>query len=657
MYRSLNRIYGESKSDKWCDFEANFVGFNLDDYPCYVTISASSPRSGYEVRRCISAAEKLIMGKDVGYKVNVQASNWSKTIRYMAMMYNNRWSNKGFTVLCKCLFTLFAVFCIGSCDVDDNEIDNSTCELLSFSLLCSDNPKLTSDIVFILDENEKTYRAYCLNWTEGLVPHEGLIPTFSFDGAGLYLDGKELISGVSSIDLASDITLVVKSKSKQNQYSVSFICPQINNELPVIRLLASPDTISKDDYISAKAVVYDTNTGKYDWDENKGEVKIRGRGNSTWLLPKKPYRIKFSEKISPLGMTHTQAKDWVLLAHDMDKSLLRNHLAFSVAGALFNDNDYLGRPFKVFSPKSQFVNVFFDSTYYGIYQLTDQIEKGDGRVDIETLNVKKGDDENTIAGGHMLEMVYRVEDWSINFRTPSGIRIDHKYPKKDDYTEAQWQYIEQFVDDAENVLYGDKFKDENEGWRKYFDEQTLVDWIIVKEFVGDMDGYIGTRMFKTRQYNKTCFGPVWDMDKAWGNDNRIPFADYPPASSLMIFGGFRTPGNSTYDWFMRLWEDEKLRKAVYERWLSKRTELVDLVCNEIEQQRMRMKKSVKANYMVWPFDVQNCQDASLPQETYDKELDHIKKLALERASLLDILFNRSSSLMHLSLCQTSHVTY
>ena len=125
-------------------------------------------------------------------------------------------------------------------------------------------------------------------------------------------------------------------------------------------------------------------------------------------------------------MTHAKAKDWVLLAHDMDKSLLRNHLAFSVAGALTNDYIYQDKPYKVFSPKSRFVNVFFDKTYYGVYQLTDQIEKGEGRVDIESLGEKQGDASDVIKGGHMLEMVYRVDDWSVNFRTPSGIRIDHK---------------------------------------------------------------------------------------------------------------------------------------------------------------------------------------------------------------------------------------
>ena len=176
------------------------------------------------------------------------------------------------------LFIIFPLLIsISSCDVDDmdeKETDNSSCDLLSFSLMVANNPELVTDIIFNRDEKSETFRAYCLNWTEELKPHAEFIPTFTIDGVSLLLDGKELISGKSKIDLASDVTLVVKSKNKQKQFVVSFICPQINNEIPVIRLFASPDTITRDDYITAKAVVYDTNTGIYEWDENAGDVKI-----------------------------------------------------------------------------------------------------------------------------------------------------------------------------------------------------------------------------------------------------------------------------------------------------------------------------------------------------------------------------------------------
>lgn len=545
--------------------------------------------------------------------------------------------------MCKRFFLIFlsGVFLISSCDtsIEVEEEDLATCEISSFSLPASSNSFLDKDIVFEKDSTSNELIAYYLKWIDAPIPQVRFIPSFTFDGMSLLLNGKEIVSGQDEVDFSSDLSIIVKSKSKTKEHKIRLICPQINTEIPIIRIAANVDSITREEYTSAKAVLYNPETGQYEWDAEKDNVRIKGRGNSTWLLPKKPYRIKFPEKVSPFGLTHTKAKDWVILAHDMDKSLLRNHLAFTVASNLFNENDYQGKPYKVFSPSSIFVNVYFNDIYYGVYQLTDQIEKGDGRVDVESLGTKQGDEPSIIKGGHLLEMVYKVDDYSINFTTNSGIRIDHKYPKDDDHTAAQYRYIEQFVNEAEDVLYSDSFTDKDEGWRKFFDEQSLIDFIIVKEFVGDMDGYIGTRLFKKRDYDKLCFGPVWDMDKAWGNDIRVPFPDYPPSGSLMIFGGFRTPGNSSYDWFMRMWEDKELRKSVNERWKAKRDELIDLVINEVDTRKDSMSKSILANYKIWPYDEQLCLDASIPQNNYDAELEHIKQITYNRARLLDALLS------------------
>ena len=159
-----------------------------------------------------------------------------------------------------------------------------------------------------------------------------------------------------------------------------------------------------------------------------------------------------------------------------------------------------------FTPSSQFVNVYFGDEYHGVYQFTDQKEKGKGRIDVETLGTEQGDDINYIRGGHVLETVYLVDNPAINFTTKHGIRIDHKYPKDDNHTEAQYKYIEEFVGCAEEVLYGNDSTDPIEGWRKYFDERSLANFILIKEICGDMDGYISTQMYKTRESDKLFFG-------------------------------------------------------------------------------------------------------------------------------------------------------
>jgi hypothetical protein len=59
--------------------------------------------------------------------------------------------------------------------------------------------------------------------------------------------------------------------------------------------------------------------------------RIRGRGNTTWGMPKKPYRIKLDKKHGVFGPNNN--KDWILLANYSDKTLLRNdpdHLSSSI---------------------------------------------------------------------------------------------------------------------------------------------------------------------------------------------------------------------------------------------------------------------------------------------------------------------------------------
>ena len=64
------------------------------------------------------------------------------------------------------------------------------------------------------------------------------------------------------------------------------------------------------------------------------EIKMKGRGNSTWEQPKQPYSIKLAEKESVLGMP--KSKRWVLIANYSDKTLLRNCYASYLGNNIYN---------------------------------------------------------------------------------------------------------------------------------------------------------------------------------------------------------------------------------------------------------------------------------------------------------------------------------
>lgn len=514
----------------------------------------------------------------------------------------------------------------------------STNSLTSLVLKAAPN-SLSQDLVFSYDEATKTFSAKYLKWIDKAQP-EMLIPEFVTDGETVLVNGQPVVSGQTAISFADDFDLVVKAENgDENTYRVSFNCPQINTELPVIRIHIPVSSITdKKTYRKTKFDIYRPGSGEGRWTASDAEIEIRGRGNSTWGLPKKPYRIKFPEKFSPIGLNHAKEKSWVLLAHDMDKSLLRNHLGFELSRILFSSSEkYHDEAALDFTPCSQMVNVYSGDNYHGVYQMSDQMEVAKGRIDLDKLVAADGSDPVKITGGHLIETnIHHDEPYPVSFTSSKGIYMDHKYPKDDDMDISQYKYIEDFIRKAEAALYSSNFTDPVNGWRKWFDEKTLADFIIVKEFAGDMDGYTSTYFYKRRGVDKIFFGPVWDLDKGWNNDKRTPHGN--TLTQLMIYGGFYMPPYINPDWFHRFWQDAEFRKFVGRRWASKKEQLKSKVLSELDEKPKQMRKAIAANFSIWDFYYQYSGEANMPARTYELEIQRMKDLTVQRAALLDAKF-------------------
>ena len=538
----------------------------------------------------------------------------------------------------------------------DHRVLSSDKELKSLSLKKSKNSGLANDITFTFDSKTNTFSAMYLKWIDKTNP-EMLVPEFDMEGVSVMVNGQEVESGKTAVSFADDFTVsVVAEDGSAVEYKVTFNCPQINTELPVLHM--KPDYLinSKDNYVQTYIELYDKtpeSTGEGWWDSaEKGKIEMRGRGNSTWGLPKKPFRMKFTEKFSPIGLNHAKEKSWVILAQDMDKSLLRTHLAFEYSRILFNPSEnYHHEKAVLFTPCSKFINVYLTGQYYdsstgrtrtmdgeylGVYQMSDQVQRADGRIAVDKLKASDGADPEKITGGYVLE----ADLHEGNHYTNKGIKFTYKYPEDDDYDQAQYNYISNYLNEAEAALYGSNYKDPENGWRKYFDEKTLADFIIVKEFVGDLDGYTSTYIYKRRGCEKIFFGPIWDCDKGWNNDKRVPHYEYQPLQSLMIYAGFWMPPYVSNDWFQRLWTDETFRAFVAKRWADKKEELkavTDKVLTEVPE---NMAKAIEANFDVWPFYYQYSGEANMPAKDYPSEIQRIRTLSADREALLDRLFNQ-----------------
>lgn len=530
----------------------------------------------------------------------------------------------------------------------------TTCDILDFGIK-AESANLTSDIGFQYDAATNTFSAKYLKWINGESP-EMMAPYFRTNGAKVTINGQEIISGVTEVSFADDFKVVCESESGDiKEYNVVFNCPQINREVPVLHFKPESEIKDKNVYVRTMIELYDktpstTNEGWWN-SETQGAVEMRRRGNSTWGLPKKPFRLKFPIKYSPIGLNHAKDKSWTLLPQDMDKSLLRNHIALEYSRILFDPSEgWHDKSAILFTPASKFINVYITGYYYdsstgrttyrdgeylGLYQMSDQMERGKGRIDVEKIVRVDGADPAKITGGYILE----TDIHEGNKQSPvKGVKMSYKYPEDDDYDPAQYSYITDFIGQAERVLYSQNFKDPVNGWRKYFDQKTMADFIIVKELAGDADGYTSTYFYKRRGVDKLFFGPIWDCDKGWDNDRRVP--TYRHHNDLMMDAGFKMPYYIDYDWFNRVWDDETFRAFVAKRWAEKKDQLLAVAEKTLTEMPQKMHKAIEANFTVWKFYYQFSQEANMPAKTYEAEIQRLRDYTKMRAEVLDRLFNQ-----------------
>jgi len=270
-------------------------------------------------------------------------------------------------------------------------------------------------------------------------------------------------------------------------------------------------------------------------------IEIRGRGNSTWNFAKKPYRIKFENKRKLLNLP-VKAKDWVLLANHANKTLIRNAVAFEVG-------EYLGMDF---TPSVRFADVVLNGTFLGNYMVTDQVEVGGDRVEVEKQDTTDITEPN-ITGGYLLEVDGFAAQEPLWFTTNKGVMITVKYPGSEDINQQQLDYIRNFTNSFESTLFSGTYADPAIGYRAMIDTTSFIDWYIASELTGNPDCFWSTYLYKKRGIPKFFYGPLWDYDIAFNNDYRLGDA----LQKRMIQYAFQ---NKT--WILQQWTDPWFIKKV-----------------------------------------------------------------------------------------------
>ncbi len=346
-----------------------------------------------------------------------------------------------------------------------------------------------------------------------------------------------------------------------------------------------------------------------------GKMKIKGRGNSTWTFPKKPFKIKLDKKEKLLNQK-AKAKKWVFLANYADKSLIRNGVAFKIS-------ELLGLEF---TPSARFVDVVFNGEFLGNYMMSDQVEVGKGRVPVEEQE-KDDTTKPNITGGYLLELDGFAYSEPVFFKTNKGVAITIKYPKDDEINTEQREYITNYTKKFEDILFSANFKDPQKGYRPYVDTKSLVNWYIACELTGNSDSFWSTYVYKKRNDPKFYFGPMWDYDIAFNNDYRLGDA----TNKLM-----REYAHDPKTWIKRFWQDEWFQKAVKERWKELvNSGIEEKLVNYIDQTKTLLDQSQKLNYSVWNTLEEVVYREQFVFKTYEENVDYLKTYIHNRIEFLN----------------------
>ncbi len=433
-------------------------------------------------------------------------------------------------------------------------------ELVAVEFSAAENPQLSEDLQCTI-----SYDGAVECWLPKMEVNKELIPRFSFKGTEVTINGETATSGEKKYDFTEPVSLTVKGSDRTVKYTI-FVHSLTGLPVMYIDTDGGRKVDSRENYVRAHMKFVEDVRTRGPGDVMEANLRIRGRGNSTWGQPKKPYRLQFDDKISFFG--EHKDKSWVLLANYCDKSMLRNDLAF-----------YIGKTSRLnWTSSSHFVDLVLNGSYQGTYQLAEKVEISKHRVDA-------GDD------GFLVEVEARAADDSLGtwFYVPYiAYSIEIKEPDVA-VNSPEYHYIRNYMIDASEALFSPNFRDPDKGWQKYLDMESFVDWYLIHEIAKNEDSMFHFSTFMNlRRGGKLKMGPIWDFDIAFGNVKEKNTTAMLP-EGLMLDWSY---------WYQRLMEDPVFVAKLKERYEYFYSHKQDYMYR-VDTYAQYLKNSAYENQMKW----------------------------------------------------------
>ncbi|MEJ2704970.1 MAG: CotH kinase family protein, partial [Sedimentisphaerales bacterium] len=360
-----------------------------------------------------------------------------------------------------------------------------------------------------------------------------------------------------------------------------------------------------------------------------GRMAINVRGKSSTGFAKRQYHLEAWDEydqdvdVSILGLP--AESDWVLQGPYSDKSLMRNYLAYRWS------ND-IGR----YAVRTRLIEVFLNTNgggissddYVGVYVLMEKIKRGPNRVDIAELKPNQNS-EPEISGGYIFKKD-KLDSGEPTFGTSTGQTLIYLDPSGTEITAPQQQWLKNYLNEFETILYRADFADPVNGYAKYIDVDSFIDHHILVELCKNIDGFrLSTYMYKDRG-GKLEMGPVWDYNLSLGNANYL--------QGWMPTGWYYSQlSDSEYPWWRRLFQDPAFCMRYADRWFELRRNLfaTSRLLGDIDEAAALLDEAQARNFEHWRILGSYVWPNWFIANTYDEEIEWMKGWLEDRLAWMD----------------------
>lgn len=462
-------------------------------------------------------------------------------------------------------------------------------------------------------------------------------------------------------------------------------------DLPIIFVDTKQKCLDKNvtEKIPATMKVLDGKTNNVA-DSAKGtfyNIGIKVRGQSSALFPKPGYSVEVRDEkgegmdVSMFGLP--PADDWVLHGPYVDKSMLRNALAY-----------WLFRQAGRYAPRTKHFDLYINGVYRGVYVMVEKIKRGKYRVNVSKLKETDiaGDSltggyiwafdkvgTNTGGGGSNNQGGIQAE----GFNTSDGLNVILHYPKKANIQKQQEEYLKKYLNDLEALFMNGKNGD---GFDKYVDLGSAVDYVLHQEVTNNGDSYWcsfflhkpknkGGKDGKEFKEGKVTLGPPWDFNLAMSNGGMM---GYGGGNSWQIeskgggggggfgggfgFGGGGMGSLKAPNWLVGLWKRSDYQDELKKRWAELRSGVwhTKVMDEYLDSMKTYLTKAAERNFKRWPnLGKSSGQGDKDPEpmkycnssgggsgmamggnnaDTWDGEVEHLRKKMKERMQWMDQKF-------------------